>query len=68
MMLTPVSSSNLAAVGYENGVLQIRFQSGRAYAYFDVPEQVYSELMRASSHGSYFNAHIKDVYRYRQIS
>ena len=67
MIMTPVSSSNLAAVGYENGVLHILFQSGRMYAYFDVPEQVYQELMQASSHGSYFNACIKNVYSYRQI-
>lgn len=68
MMLTPVSSSNLAAVGYENGVLYIRFHSGGLYAYSHVPEQVYLDLMHASSLGSYFHTHIKDIYPYHKVN
>ena len=67
MNLTPVSSSNLAAVGYENHTLYIAFHSGGLYAYSNVPESVYQELMAASSHGKYFHAYIRNVYPYRKL-
>jgi len=61
MQRTPVSSSNLASVGYDpnRGVLEVEFLSGSVYQYFGVPESLYQGLMSASSHGSYFDAHIK---------
>jgi hypothetical protein len=66
---TPVSSSNLSSVGYdeEDRVLEIEFNSGGVYQYYDVPPRIYEELMDASSHGSYFHREIKDNYRYDQI-
>lgn len=56
-----VESSNLASVGYdvENEILEIEFNKGGVYQYFDVPENVYEELMSASSHGQYFDRNIK---------
>jgi KTSC domain len=44
--------------------LVIQFQSGRRYAYFDVPPEIYSEMRRASSRGAYFNTQIRDRYSY----
>ncbi len=40
---TPVSSSNLASVGYdsESMVLEIEFLNGSVYQYFDAPENEY---------------------------
>jgi hypothetical protein len=46
--------------------LEIEFKSGRIYQYFDVPETVYQELMTAPSHGKFFNAYIRSVYRSAQ--
>ncbi len=64
-----VSSSNLRSVGYDNpsSTLEIEFNSGSIYQYLSVPANVHVSLMRASSHGTYFNANIKNVYRFRQI-
>ena len=64
MNMISVNSSNLSAVGYdsETGVMHIRFNSGRLYAYYNVPENVYHELMNAASLGSYFNSFIKGCY------
>ena len=61
MLRTPVTSSNLASVGYDptNRVLEIEFLSGPIYQYFNVPENIYSGLMQAGSHGSYFDAFVK---------
>ena len=62
-----VSSSNLRSVGYDNSTLEIEFNSGSIYQYSGVPANVYAALMGASSHGTYFNANIKNIYRFRQV-
>lgn len=67
MNMIPVSSSNLSAVGYENGTLYVSFHSGGLYSYANVPESVYRGLMSASSKGSYFAAYIKNSYRYARL-
>ncbi len=66
---TPVSSSNIARIGYHSVsmTLEIEFLTGSIYQYFDVPETVHQELMAASSHGKFFNANIKGVYRYAKL-
>ena len=62
MQMVPVSSSNLASVGYENGILIIRFHSGWAYQYTGVPVSVYNGLMNAPSKGKFFHAYIGKRY------
>ena len=61
MNRVPVSSSNLASVGFdaENKILEIEFTNGSIFQYFNVPEKIYSGLLRAASHGRYFDAYIK---------
>lgn len=67
MNMIPVSSSNIASVGYENGTLYIRFHSGGLYEYTNVPAALYQGLMSAPSKGRYFHANIKCSYAYRRI-
>lgn len=70
MNRTAVSSSNLASVGYDSttNMLEIEFNNGSIYQYFNVPAPVYRGLMQAASHGSYFDSHIKKGgYRYRKV-
>lgn len=64
-----VDSSNLASVGYDAAkeILEIEFNHGGVYQYFDVPESVYNELMDADSHGRYFISNINDVFEYQKI-
>jgi ATP-dependent DNA helicase RecG len=64
-----VESSNLASIGYdaENEILEIEFNHGGVYQYFDVPENVYEELMNADSHGVYFLANIRNDYEYEKM-
>jgi len=66
---TPVSSSNIRSIGYDSGsgTLEIEFNSGPVYQYFDVPESEYDGLMAASSHGTYFNASIKHAYQFVKL-
>jgi len=62
--LTPVSSSAIAAVGYDGHSLKVVFRgSGRAYTHPNVPRSVYVGLMQASSKGEYYNKFIRGRYR-----
>lgn len=69
MIRQPVSSSNLRSVGYDPATqtLEIEFNSDAVYRYDGVPPAVHAGLMGASSHGSYFNQHIKGRYGYRRV-
>lgn len=60
----PVSSSNIASIGYDSQsqTLEIEFHSGSVYQYYSVPQSLYQGLMEASSHGSYFHQNIKGRY------
>lgn len=64
-----VSSSNLASIGYDadNQILEIEFNHGGVYQYYDVPGDVYDDLMNADSHGKYFAAYIKNDYEYQKM-
>lgn len=66
---TPVASSNIASVGYEdsNRTLEIEFHSGAVYQYFDVPGAVFDGLMAAASKGGFFHAQIRGTYRYAPV-
>ena len=61
MKAIPVDSATLRTVGYnaERRLLQLEFQNRSVYQYFEGPAAVYSELMRASSKGFYFNRFIR---------
>ena len=69
MNRTPVNSSNAAAIGYDQAslTLEVEFKDGSVYQYFDVPETVYQELMRASSIGKFLHANIKNSYRCAKV-
>ena len=64
-----VESSNLASIGYdiENEILEVEFKHGGVYQYFDVPVNVYEELMNADSHGVYFSANIRNDYEFQKM-
>jgi len=65
----PIRSTNLRSVGYDstNQILEIEFIDGGIYQYRGVPHSVYNALMTAVSHGEYFHAYIKDVFRFYKI-
>ena len=69
MKRTAVESSNLASVGYDEKTktLEIQFNHGGIYEYYNVDKRVYEELMKADSHGRYFYYNIRDDYDYSLI-
>jgi hypothetical protein len=71
MIRHPVSSSNVASVGYDvsTSILEIEFWDGGIYQYSGVPEVHFVRLTSGNgSVGSYFHAHIKNRFRYRRIN
>jgi hypothetical protein len=67
----PVSSSNIAAVGYDenSSMLEVEFKSGSVYRYFGVPAQHFRALSGGSvSVGRYLNTEIKPRYPCEQVA
>lgn len=59
-----VESSLIHSVGYDprTTVLELQFQDGNIYRYYDVEPETYQELLEAPSKGHYFNEYIRDAY------
>jgi len=65
-----VQSSALEQVSYDEAshTLCATFRdNGRTYLYEEVPQEVYDALLFADSLGAYFNSHIRDSFRNREI-
>ena len=61
-----IKSSTIKYLEYypELGLLEVEFVRGAIYTYFDVPNEVFSELIQAKSVGSYFNKNISKKYAF----
>ena len=64
-----IRSSMLKSISYDEveEVLTIIFANGGEYNYFDVPKEIFNELINAESEGKYFTAHIKNKYKYEKV-
>ena len=64
-----VSSSNLKSVGYsaEYQTLEIEFVNGAIYQYYNIPKNIYEELMQASSKGKFVHQQIRNAYPYSRV-
>ena len=54
-----VDSSNITALGYQNGDLYVRFKGSGVYKYKDVPAAVAAFVVFADSVGSALNTQVK---------
>lgn len=68
--LTPVTSSNIDSVGYnqKKSVLVVKFKSGKLYAYEGVPLAIYNAFITAGSKGGYFGKAIRNVFQSQDIT
>ena len=59
-----VNSSVAYAIGYnaDSQILQVEFQSGEVYQYFDVEAETWEDFHSADSIGEFFNQEIKGNY------
>lgn len=57
----PVESSDVVSVGYDEDemLMEVEFQTGSIYLYFDVSRDFYDQFMRAESKGQFVNYIIK---------
>jgi hypothetical protein len=65
-----IDSSAIQYVNYNNAQhsLFVVFSTERKYIYLDVPEEIYRALLAAPSAGQFFNAEIRDRYRFRGVA
>lgn len=69
MKRNPVQSSSIASIGYDenSATLEIEFLNGGVYQYFDVPKNIYDEIMAAGSQGQYLAQNIKGRFRFSKV-
>ncbi len=69
MERTPVNSSSIVSVGYDEVAfeLELEFQNGRVYRYAQVPIAAYRLLLQAPSIGEYVNTVIKPRFEARAV-
>lgn len=63
--LTPVSSSNINGVHYDEGscCMTVQFASGQAYQYAGVPKSAIKDFFKAESKGAFFASKIRNAYK-----
>jgi hypothetical protein len=64
-----VSSSNIAAIGYDavSETLEVEFTNGTIYQYYGIGAQLHEQLMNAPSKGQFLNANIRNQYAYSRV-
>ncbi|HEX5719369.1 MAG TPA: KTSC domain-containing protein [Thermoanaerobaculia bacterium] len=64
-----VSSSAISSVGYDRKAktLELEFSSGGVYDYYEVPPEVYAELMSAESKGRFISERIRGQYQSERV-
>lgn len=67
--MTPVASSNVAAIGYDSSTAQlfVQFRTTAVYRYFRVPYGVYLDFMAAPSKGRFLDWHVKPRFPFQRI-
>ena len=65
-----LASSMMASAGYNSvtRILEIEFATGAVYVYFDVPPDVYRDLLDAPSQGRFFHKRIRGIFECHPIT
>lgn len=65
MEMIRVSSNAIRAIGYDpvSKRMDVEFVETGTYSYCRVPQQLFSQFLRASSKGAFYNTHVKDRYQ-----
>lgn len=66
---SPLDSSFIIKVSwYEDAeVLMVTFNTGSIWTYHEVPFEIYSALVKAPSHGKFFNSNIRNTYKGERV-
>ncbi len=65
----PVASSNITSIGYDEGsqTLEIEFNNGAIYQYYNVSAALFDQLMQAPSKGQFLHAYIRNAYPFSRV-
>jgi hypothetical protein len=68
IIFTPVESSNIISVGYDETTssMYVKYPSG-TYKYDGVDKSVYESLLTSTSKGRFMNENIKGQYNYSRV-
>jgi hypothetical protein len=50
-----------------NETLMVLFSTGSIWAYYNVPFEIYENLLAAESHGKYFNLNIRNIFEAEKL-
>lgn len=69
MIRESVSSSNIASIGYDPNTetLEVEFNNGTVYQYYNVGAALNNQLMQAPSKGQFLNTYIRNAYPYSRV-
>lgn len=59
MNLISVQSSNVASIGFENGIIEVHFHNGYVYHYPNCSQETFNAFLRAPSKGQFVHQHLK---------
>jgi hypothetical protein len=64
-----VTSSTILSIGYDGTslTLEVEFQDGAIYQYFDIPQNTYDAFIAAASPGGFLASEIKGRFRYARV-
>lgn len=67
---TPVSSSNVSSAGYDpdTETLEIEFNNGSVYQYYNVGRNVADEFFNATSKGQFIHTYIRNAYAFSRVA
>ena len=65
----PVTSSNVASIGYDpsSETLEVEFVNGSIYQYYNVPQSIYDSFRAASSAGKFLAYQIKNAFPFSRV-
>ena len=69
MIRDQVASSNISSIGYDEATqtLEVEFQNGSIYQYFNVGQDLFDRLMNFPSKGQFLNTYIKNGYPFSRV-
>lgn len=64
-----VGSSNISEIGYDpsSETLEVMFNNGSVYQYYNVGQALFDQIMQAPSKGQFLNTYIKNAYPYSRV-
>lgn len=64
-----VASTNIASIGYDepSQTLEVEFLNNTIYQYYNIPINLYHQLMAENSKGRFLNTYIKNAHPYSRV-